>query len=395
MITLRDLFDQDQLGHMVVDGYVRVQQHPTQPLSILNYTEKAQYERVWNPVTRTCRGLIVEQGTDEIVARPFPKFFNHNEPAATGINLTERVTVTDKMDGSLGILYPLKSGGHAIATRGSFTSEQALHATNIWARRYAHRWTPNPSYTYLFEIIYPGNRIVVDYGDNDDLVLLGAVHIETGRSYSPDEMVSHGWPGIVVDIFPYRTFSEALAAPPRPGMEGLVVHFRETDQRVKIKQDDYVQLHRIITGFTARRLWERCAVHAVRTAQPDVTVKRIAQSLKMDPKDVQGILDGGPDWLDKIREVAPEEFLEWIDSTVERLTWEAEEVATVVQWEVVGLAGLSRKEAARQIADYPFREAFRGMVFAALDGKPITAQAWLAVYPEHEKPYRVGSEEAA
>lgn len=383
------IFGQGLLGEMIDAGYVRVQQHPTLPLSILNYTEKAQYERAWNPVTLTCRGLIVEQHTGRIVARPFPKFFNHTEPAVQDMVMTGPVKVTDKVDGSLGILYPVITG-HAIATRGSFTSKQAHHATQVWETRHAHGWVPLPSLTYLFEIVYPENRIVVDYGGVDDLILLGAVHIETGQTYGP-EVAAHGWRGPTVESFPYSTLTQALEAPIRPGREGLVVHFLHTDQRVKIKQDDYVQLHRIITGFTARRLWERCAVHAVLAAHPDTTVKRLGQSLRMDAKDVQGIVDAGPNWLDTIRQVAPEEFLDWIDSTVARLQDEAADIQQMAQGEAFGLADLPRRDAAAALVDHPYR----GMVFAALDGKPTTAQAWAAVYPEHEKPFWTRGEEAA
>jgi len=388
IITTADLFDQDLLGEMIADGYVRVQQHPTLPLSILNYTEKAQYERVWNPVTLQCRGLIVEQGTNRIVARSFPKFFNHNEPAAADLDTTGPVRVTDKLDGSLGILYPTPDGW-AVATRGSFTSEQAVHATDLLRGKYAG-WEPNPGFTYLYEIVYPENQIVVDYGDRDELILLGAIRTLTGETAYPTD-VEADWPGPVVEAFPYTTLAEALAAPPRPGMEGLVVEFTETSQRVKIKQQDYIQLHRIITGFSARRLWERCAVHAVLAAQPDTTVKRLGQSLRMDVKDVQGIVDAGPDWLDEIRKLAPEEFLDWIDFTVNRLTDEAKDIADIAEGEAFGLAELPRRDAAAAIADHPYR----GLIFAALDGRPITAQAWSAVYPEHEKPFWTRGEDAA
>lgn len=385
-IHTTDLFDQGLLDEMIAGGYVRVQSHPFLPLSILNYTEKAQYEKVWNPVTRTCRGLIVKQGSNRVVARPFSKFFNHNEPAAEGLDISGPVRVTDKLDGSLGILYPAPHGW-AIATRGSFTSEQAVHATNLWRDKYKG-WEPNPGYTYLFEIVYPENRIVVDYGQLDDLILLGAINIETGETAHPGDIV---WPGMVTDEFPYATLAEALASPPRSGMEGLVVEFVETGQRVKIKQDDYVQLHRIITGFSARRLWERCAVHAVLTAHPDTTVKRLGQSLRMDVNDAQGIVDGGPNWLDTIRQVAPEEFLGWIDDTIARLHDEALGVLDLVTSRVTdqNLHLIPRKDAAVALADFPHR----GMAFAYLDGKPITAQAWTAVYPDHEKPYWTRGEE--
>jgi putative RNA ligase len=39
--------------------------------------------------------------------------------------------------------------------------------------------------TVLVEIVYPANRIVLDYGGLDDLILLGAVDIATGRTFGP------------------------------------------------------------------------------------------------------------------------------------------------------------------------------------------------------------------
>ncbi len=45
--------------------------------------------------------------------------------------------------------------------------------------------------TYLFEIIYPENRIVIDYGDSDDLILLSIINNETGF----DELLNNN-PGL-------------------------------------------------------------------------------------------------------------------------------------------------------------------------------------------------------
>src|SRR5262249_54439112 len=102
---------------------------------------------------------------------------------------------------------------------------------------------------------YPGNRIVVDYGDMDDLMLLGAVDIATGRTFGPSAVPS--WPGPVVAGFDHRTLADALAAPPRANREGLVAWFPAADVRVKIKYDEYVRLHRIVTGLNGRAVWER------------------------------------------------------------------------------------------------------------------------------------------
>lgn len=91
-------------------------------LILFNYTNAAQFANRWNWFERQSRGLILNRETGEVVARPFPKFFNWgetNQPTASLVELTE------KIDGSLGILYR-HNGEFKIATRGSFTSDQAL-----------------------------------------------------------------------------------------------------------------------------------------------------------------------------------------------------------------------------------------------------------------------------
>ena len=252
---LNDIFDNTEFKAMQAQGYVRVNTHPdNSELFILNYTEKAAFDGVWNKVTLNCRGLIVD-AFDWIIARPFPKFFNYGQPGCPEVDLDEPVVVSDKMDGSLGILYRNPdTGKYAIATRGSFASDQAIHATEIYNRKYA-QFVPPKGITMLFEIVYPENRIVCNYGDMDDLVLLGSVDISNGDSWDASA-VDWDWPGPIAKAFPYETMREALTAPPREGAEGFVVHFIVSDTRVKIKQEDYIALHRIVTGLNARSVWE-------------------------------------------------------------------------------------------------------------------------------------------
>lgn len=124
----------------------------------------------------------------------------------------------------LAILNYNDGDGSAIATRGSFTSDQAVYATALWKQRYRDVFTPQPGMTYLFEIIYPANRIVVDYKGASDLFLLGAIEIESGCSFGPHESEAFGdWPGPRATVFYYETFADALAAEPRPGAEGIVI----------------------------------------------------------------------------------------------------------------------------------------------------------------------------
>jgi RNA ligase len=42
------------------EGLVYKQVHPTLPLTIWNYTEKVQYEGLWDDVTLQTRGLVTD-----------------------------------------------------------------------------------------------------------------------------------------------------------------------------------------------------------------------------------------------------------------------------------------------------------------------------------------------
>jgi RNA ligase len=178
MTMLSDIFPIADLESEIAEGYVRIQYHPTDTLAILNYTEKAVYSKHWNNITSNCRGLIFDKVSFVVEARPFSKFFNYGELPPGSIDLNAHVEVTDKMDGSLGILYKA-SDDWAIATRGSFASDQAIWATE-WFRKYAEFSYFNSKYTYLFEIVASWNRIVLSY-DWEGLVLIGIIDKETGR----------------------------------------------------------------------------------------------------------------------------------------------------------------------------------------------------------------------
>lgn len=345
MTLFADVLDQSALTAAMRAGLVRLQRHPDRPYVVYNYTETCQYAGAWTPVTLACRGLVVDESTGMVLARPYPKFFNHNEPQAPRLRPDAPVTVTDKLDGSLGILY--RDGDElAVATRGSFASDQARHATRVLRERYAD-FTPPDGMTVLVEIVYPENRIVVDYAGLDDLVLLGAVEIATGRSHGPAAVPD--WPGPVVESFAYATPGEALAAPPRTGREGLVLHLTDTDERVKIKYAEYVRLHRLVTGLTARSVWE--------------------------------VMVSGGD-LDALTAPLPDEFHGWVRGVAAELTAAVDEQAAAVEAAfaaiVAGLpAGWGRREFAAQAA----RHEHRGALFLRLDGRDYRPGLWQQVRP--------------
>ncbi|MGX6605708.1 RNA ligase [Micromonosporaceae bacterium Da 78-11] len=345
MTLLADVLDPVELTAAVENGHVRLQRHPTRPYVIYNYTEACQYAGAWTPVTLACRGLIVDTTDGSVLARPMTKFFNHDQVQAPALDPGAAVTVTDKADGSLGILY--RDGARlAVATRGSFASDQALHATEVLRTRYPG-FTPPDGLTVLVEIIYPGNRIVLDYDGLDDLVLLGAVEIATGRTFGPAAVPS--WPGPVVDSFACTTLAEALAAPPRVGREGLVVQFNDTGERVKIKYAEYVRLHRLVTGLTARTVWE-------------VMVN--------------------DDDLDALTAPLPDEFHAWVRGVAAGLTAtvEAQVVAIEATFAEI-IASLPEGWGRREFAAAAVRSEHRGALFLRLDDKDYRPGLWQQARP--------------
>lgn len=404
---LDELFDISDLEEAIADRHVNVQSHPSLPLEIYNYAKFVPHKRLWTPVTLQCRGLIVHRYTREVLARPLSKFFNYLEPGAPDFDLNEPVTVTDKLDGVLGVLHPVGDGEYAIATRGSFRSEFAIHANRVWQARYADRFRPEQGVTMLFEIIYKGSRIVVDYGGVDDLFLLGSVDIDTGRSYGPSETAAQcAWPGPQAGEFHYRTLAEALAAEPRPGQEGLVVKRVNSEERLKIKQDDYKALHRILTGVTARHLWEFLAVNACwDSAQPRPEKTRegfLEAQLHLSMRRIQEVRAVGGDWKQTYLEDVPEEFYDWINAQIGALEKGARDTRNQL------MSDYSRAVAILFDAglDHTVRENRHAFVKAAqassenwlllmrlLDGQETDSWCWLQCYPAAERPFR--TEDAA
>lgn len=351
-MELYDLFGYREYMQMLDQGYIRENFHPTLDLRIINYTEKAQYDNEWNNVTTKCRGLIVNsEGT--VIARPFDKFLNYGQNQADKLLMDYPVITTDKMDGSLGILWSYE-GEQGIATRGSFTSEQAIWATALWKAKYG--FPVAPMWTYMFEIIYPQNRIVLNYGDMAELVLLGVRDIEEGDVLLPNEVVT--WRGPKTQTFPYKTLREALEAPQRPNAEGFVVYFPDLDYRIKIKQEDYIALHKIVTGLTKRRVWESM-------------------------KEGKTLAD--------ICEIVPDEWHGWLKDTYKEIRQQFLVIDTIVKSDYRQIVCAlnkdsftwTRKEFARLATSDEWTE-YPALVFCLLDGKDINEKVYDLIKPTAE-----------
>jgi RNA ligase len=356
---LSDILDLKELYRLVDDGYIRQRFHDTLPLGVLNYAEKAVYENLWTPETRACRGLIVDADSN-IVARPFPKFFNESQHEMMGdaasIPWDDPFYCFEKVDGSLGILYPTDldgfGGERAISTRGSFTSDQAIHATKVWNERYT-TCRSCPGWTFLFEICYPANRICLNYGDRDDLILLGAVNISTGLSVSPNE-AAHllSWVGPMAKEFDPERY-HCMEQEDSEDEEGFVLWFPKSEFRLKAKYTTYLRLHTLMTKTSSKTIWR-----ALMEGRED--------ELKKLPDELHPFATKMADSLKRDFSV--------IYESAKYLARMADQIDT-------------RKDQARMIMFLAPNRTISGTAFALLDGKDPSANIWKAIEPEYTAPF--------
>ena len=350
----------EKLNKYYEDGLLYKQVHPTLPLTIWNYSESVQYGNLWDEVTLQTRGLVTDS-EGNIVARPFKKFFNVDENKHTS---TEEFDVYEKMDGSLGILFNYK-GEWVLATRGSFTSDQSVKGTELLQKYDYNRL--NPDYTYLFEIIYPENRIVCTY-DFEDLVLLGMIHTSTG-----DEVNIHSGNnedirfknllnnlGLNIvkkydGISDYSYLKQSIA----DNKEGFVVRFSNGD-RMKIKGEEYLRLHKIMTNLSTIGVWE--------------------------------CLKNGDDVLELLKDV-PDEFYKKVKSYVRDLRYNhysiSEYCGKMYDGFRYGKYGdvdpePSKKEYAEFVMEN-VKPKLRGVMFQMWDKKSYNETIWKLIRPEFKK----------
>jgi len=357
----------EKLNKYYKDELVQKQVHPVLPLTIWNYTPKVQYGegnaqyKFWDDVTKQCRGLVTDN-EGNVVARPFKKFFNIEENQHTP---TEQFDVYEKMDGSLGILFNYK-GEWVLATRGSFTSDQSVKGTEL-LQKYDYQRL-NPDYTYLFEIIYPENRIVCTY-DFEDLVLLGMIHTESG-----DEVNIHSGNDEDVrfknllnnlgfnivrkydGISDYTYLKHAIS----DNREGFVVRFSNGD-RMKIKGEEYLRLHKIMTNLSTTGVWE--------------------------------VLSSGGKMEDYLKDV-PDEFYKKVKQYVSTLNYNhyqySEYAGKMHDYFRYGKYNdnekeYSKKEFAEHLERNKIHPKVKSICFAMWDGKPYDNIIWKYLKPKFEK----------
>lgn len=398
MTTLYDLVDQNELERMMAENRIIKQVHPYLPLTIYNYTNRAQFVNEWTESERVCRGLIVEDGTLDVIARGPSKFFNYGQTGAPYIDPEDKVRVTRKEDGSLGIAWYYDDGKNehfGIATRGSFTSNQALHASSMLDEdfNYEIREASQDNLTRIFEIVYPENRIVLDYGDRDELIPLGEVGNFTG-------LIEYRDPSIISEHrnSEWITFSEALAFPIPHDEEGYVLDvlefvctfsggFYRTIDHVKLKGEDYKLLHGLLTNTNARRIWVQLAARACHKYIN--STEEWNRLLHHKAEDFMRV-DTSKDIVDTFLTNVPDEFYNWVTKKIDSIQDRVDDLVAQART-LAGRVSLIEDKRSRYelVKDHPLCREILQYV-GKNDETNIILKAWVLAKPEgNDTPFRV------
>jgi RNA ligase len=255
---LKDYLDVNLLESHIQNGLVTKRFRKDGKFYILNYTNECQFENIWDDITCKCRGLVCDASNDWVVCRPYQKFFNYEQVLDKIPNLP--FSLFEKLDGSLIVAAEYK-GELVWATRGSFHSDQAEWAEKL-LRVYWEDFScsdyPTENLTFLFEAVYSENQIVVKY-EKDNLILHGVLDNDTGKDYFLFD--SEWFDGFfyIAKKCDYRNLEE-IKKLDWPNAEGFVATF-ENGFKCKIKFENYVRLHKVLTGVSEKHVWEHLAAN--------------------------------------------------------------------------------------------------------------------------------------
>lgn len=255
MLAIQDyLRGQGDCSTLKADLGVNSYRHPTLPLVGFKYSQVESPKT--HPVVRDARGIVLEDGTWNVVAKPFRRFFNAGEDAENFARFNwGDFTATTKEDGSLILLY-FYAGEWHVNTSGSFGIGTCGDSGKSWRELF---WATSgidrsrlcERLTYVFEMWTPHNK-VIRYYPGPTVFLLSVFHngdCSEATVAGADELAKwigvprpdHHRFGSMDDIAEFLKEKEASDKT----FEGIVIR-DNADERYKIKSATYLSLHHLL-----------------------------------------------------------------------------------------------------------------------------------------------------
>jgi len=346
------------LNNYIENNLIVANKHPEYDIWILNYSPKAQSKKFWDDYTMSCRGMVID-ADGNILARPFQKFKNFQEHDPSEIDFSKPFVIYEKMDGSLIIVFYYEPHMEwIVASRGSFISEQAIEAKKMLGSRTEKLQKHS---TYLFEVIYPENRIVVDYGDRRELVLLARIQTFIGHEINHEELEStYSNLFTVVKTYDFKNINDAKdlqGLEEVENKEGYV--FRQGDFRFKWKFSEYIRLHSILTNVSNIVVWEHMKNNYV---------------------------------FDELLDRVPDEFYNWLQRTAGNLQREYDVIEQRALLEFVRIYHINDITERALFAEQAKLSDYRSILFRLYDKRAYAEIIWKMIRPVYSKPFKDGYE---
>ena len=238
-----------------------------------NYSEETNHSDFWDEITLFNRGNIYEKKTGLLIARAMPKFMN-----LFALPLEEQqwylsqknITVTEKLDGCLGIIYKYK-GEIRCNSRGGFdnyVTDKMKELLPKYSRlSYILDWQD-----LNVEVISPETKIICDYGDEQSLNLITSY---TTGTWTENDRLTNELISSCTDMPIVKkvdmTWEELLDFQKNSNYEkeGYVVQI--SDKRVKMKSEDYLRIAGLkakLHKHTMWRLWKNSIEQGIDVFQP-------------------------------------------------------------------------------------------------------------------------------
>lgn len=233
---------------------------------LIRYGIAEMQEGMWedeNSIYRECRSLVIDLEKEEIVTCPFRKFFNLNEVKENNIDTIKKdiekakiFEITNKLDGSMQCARwynnnIFMNGSMALDKNASFRLEEG---TSMLNDNYKRMIKENQDYTFIFEYISLKDVHVVLYNKSQEgLYLIGIRNCYTGEelSYANIKRFSKKYnvPMTNIESISFGEMLSQMKTYKSSDKEGWVLNI--DGHKVKVKCDDYIQLHRILDKYAS------------------------------------------------------------------------------------------------------------------------------------------------
>ena len=325
--------------------------------------EAAVATGTWSADTLIYRSSIwTKEG--ELVSPSFPKFFNIFESSDVVRDPTDAdfsdMKILEKLDGSTLVLSKFK-GELIHRTRGTFNAELLPNGSEIaqlkikYPKAFDNKFINDGDRSLIFEWTTPSNKIILDYGDEPVLTLIGAVRHSDYRLIKQYELdyIADAINVPRPKVYSFNKLDELISTVEQfKGEEGVVLYFDDEQKLKKVKGLEYLKLHRF---------------------KSNATIKNVTEMF----------FDGGFHTIAEYREYIKTQFdyecfamVEAYVAKVYKYYMDAKEIIRELDYEITPLKVWSRKDAALKILADHKEDGLSGYCFELLGNKEINVDKY-------------------